>query len=544
MSILQKFTDEILIKREYIILLIISLIIFIIGLQITPGLSLDSTRYIAVAEKIITDGALYPIVLHNIPIASHATSICPPLFEYLISVFLLLGFEKLTAGGMVSLLFLAFLPFPIYYLAKEVGNRGIGYLSVLCLISMASTWYVGTYVWTETTFTFLSLSALLFCVKYLTTDHTENLLLCSFFCMLSCLTKWIGIFIGISILSVLLYRYYKENRPSGVMLLLYSIISFLPVSVLLLRNAIFKGSVYPTSVPKVNFLEIFIVPIGSILMDFLYPFYVYFYRLILRIQYNKILIRSINLNFADSLSILASIILFILLINVIVKFKANYRPVKDKILLCESKIIILPVMLYLVLYLLGLMFLKCVSPFDPLGTRFLFPVYPVIIIIFFYLYNTAISCIHELDKLKVKKCFFAFVILFLLFHSIGTSYLLLDIKDGNGQSSPEAKNFTTSNSFIFLKSNWNKLDPIYTNVNPHAMKYYLDSYLNENIFEIKKNIMLKSLDNQTILYIQTNKQNSKQILKTLTSSNMFTRCIKDDNYEVWIKVGREHEFKI
>ncbi|AKB52575.1 hypothetical protein MSBRW_3322 [Methanosarcina barkeri str. Wiesmoor] len=455
MSILQKYTNEILIKKEYIIVSIISLFIFIIGIQITPGLTVDSLRYISVAEKIVTEGALYPIEVHSSSYASYATTISPPLFEYLISAFLLLGFEKLTAGGMVSLLFLALLPFPIYYLAKEVNNRKIGYLSILFMISMVSTWYVGTYVWTEMTFTFLSLSSLYYCIKYININRTRNLLLCSIFCMLSCLTRWFGIILGISIFLVFLYRHYTENRPSRVVLLLYSIISFSPVSILLLRNILFKRSVYPTSGLRVKFLDIFIVPIGSILMDFFYPFYMYFYKLILLIYHNKISISSINLNFnfIYSLAILVSIILFILLIRLIIKFIDNYRSIKDKILLCKRKIVILPVILYLVLYLLGLMFLKCISSFDPLGTRFLFPVYPLIIIIFFYLYNTMISCLYGIDKLQVKKCFFAFVILFLLFQSIRTSYLLIYQKDGKGYSSPEVKSFTTSNSFIFLKSN-------------------------------------------------------------------------------------------
>lgn len=530
MPILQKFNDGVPIKKENVIISIISLIIFIIGLQITPWLSPDSLRYIAVAEKIITEGTLYPIELHSSPLASYATLVSPPLFEYLISVFLLFGFEKLAAGGMVSLLFLALLTFPTYYLAKEVVNRKIGYLSVLCLISMASTWYVGMYVWTETTFTFLSLSALFFCVNYLKKDCNKNLLLCSIFCMLSCLTKWVGIILSISILSVLLYKRYKENRPSGVLLLLYSVISFLPVGALLLRNIIFKGNLYPNPGSKGQFSDIFIFPIKSILRDFLNPLDII----------NPDL--ALNYKFVNYLLILVLIISSGLVIKSAVK--ANYPSLKDR-LLCKRKTFVLPVILYLVLYILGLMFLKSVSHFDDLDTRLLFPVYPLILIIFFYLYCTITSCLRESDKVKSKRCLLAFVVLFLVLQSNGTSCLLLNHKDGNGYSSPEVKSFTTSDSFIFLKDNWNKLDPIYTNVNFLAVKYYLDSYLNENIFVIDENLAQDSLDNLTILYIQTNKQDKEdQILKILANSNMFIRCIKDENYEVWIKKGREHDFKI
>jgi len=77
------------------------------------------------------------------------------------------------------------------------------------------------------------------------------------------------------------------------------------------------------------------------------------------------------------------------------------------------------------------------------------------------------------------------------------------------------------------------------------MKYYLDSNLNDNIIKINENARQKSLDNRTIFYIQTNKQkDEEQILENLMTSNMFTRCIKDESYEVWIKKGREHDFKI
>jgi hypothetical protein len=82
------------VEKDYVVMVIVSLIIFSIGLQITPGLSPDSTRYIAVAEKIITNGPWYPLTLHTDPLESWATSVIPPLFEYFIAGFLFLGFEN------------------------------------------------------------------------------------------------------------------------------------------------------------------------------------------------------------------------------------------------------------------------------------------------------------------------------------------------------------------------------------------------------------------------------------------------------------------
>ena len=543
------------VQKDFLIILTLSLIIFIIGLQITPGLEPDSTRYIAVAEKIITNGPFYPLTIHSDPLESWATSVIPPLFEYFISGFLLLGFEKLTAGGMVSLLFLAFLPFPIFYLAKEVGNRNIGYLSVLFFFTMVSTWYIGTWIFTETTFIFLSLSALLFCIKYLKYHNTEFLIFCAFFSTLSCLTRWVGIILVISIFTVLFYSCFKYQKISKTLLSSYLIISLVPVSILLIKNFfVFRGNAYPSFGSIGDFEDIFIRPISTIVQDFVFPLlyilpkFTNVSQISRHIYYNQQGGASsiiFNFDFFDgfyAVFLIVILILFVLSMYCIFKFLTNFQLIKET-LLDEKKIFILPIIIYTIFYLLGLMFLKGVSHFDDLGTKLLIPIYPLLLIIFFYMYYEMISSLHESKKAQIKRYFLIFVLLFLVTQVVSSSALLLQQRDGKQFSSEEGKIFTTSQSFIFLENKWNKSDPIFTNVRVYAMKYYLDSYFNENIYEINGNFqlvpsdgqsygnvteILNSSDKRIILFVQTNKQDKimEQLLKKPKDSDMFIRCQK------------------
>jgi len=558
-----KVHDYMPVERDFLIILTFSLIIFIIGLQITPGLSPDSIRYIAVAEKIITHGPLYPLTIHNDPLESWATSVIPPLFEYFISFLLLLGFEKLTAGGMVSLLFLALLPFPLFYLAKEVGNSTIGYLSVLFFFTMASTWYIGTWVWTETTYIFFSISALFFCIKFLKYHHTEYLILCTFFGILSCLIRWIGIVLVLSIFVVLFFSSITYKQLSKTTLSSYLIISLLPASILLVKNFfIFKGNIYPSVGSIGNFSDIVIVPVSAMVKDFVFPLVYLFPTLTNGSQISRHMYynqeagaRFITFffDFFDGFYIVfytVVLILFVLSIYCIAKFLANFQLLKEK-LSDEKKIFILPVIIYTVFYLFSLMFLKSISHFNDLATRLLIPIYPLLLILFFYLYYEMVQSLPESKKVKITRYFFIFVVLFLVTQAVASSVLLVQQRDGKQFSSEEGKIFTTSQSFIFLENNWNKSDPIFTNIMVYPMKYYLDSYFNENIYEINERFqlvpsdgqsqgnvteILNSSDKRIILFVKTNKQDKivEQLLKKPKDSQMFIRCLKDENYELWV----------
>jgi hypothetical protein len=91
-----------------------------------------------------------------------------------------------------------------------------------------------------------------------------------------------------------------------------------------------------------------------------------------------------------------------------------------------------------------------------------------------------------------------------------------------------------SNNFIFLKNHWNKSAPIFTKIDVFAMGYYLDSFLNANVFRLNESIMLKSLDDRTILYIEKNgdSKSVNKILKMVADSDMFLRSVKNENYEI------------
>jgi hypothetical protein len=162
-----------------------------------------------------------------------------------------------------------------------------------------------------------------------------------------------------------------------------------------------------------------------------------------------------------------------------------------------------------------------------------------------------VSSLQEDQKTQITRYFLLFVVVFLVTQTVASSGLLVQQRDGKQFSSEEGKSFTKSQPFIFLEKNWNKSDPIFTNVMVYPMKYYLDSYFNENIYEINERFqlvpsdgqsqgnvthILHSSDKRIILFIQTNKQDNivEQLVKKPKESQIFIRCLKDENYELWV----------
>jgi len=244
------------------------------------------------------------------------------------------------------------------------------------------------------------------------------------------------------------------------------------------------------------------------------------------------------------------VILFVLSLYCIVKFLTNFQLIKEKVL-DEKNLFILPIIVYTIFYLLSLIVLKRVSHFSDLDTRYLIPIYPLLLILFFYVYYEMVQSLPESQKAQIKRYFFIFVVLFLVTQTVASSVLLVQQRDGKQFSSEEGRIFTKSQSFIFLENNWNKSDPIFTNVEVYPMKYYLDSYFNENIYQINGNFqllpsdgqsqgnvteILQSSDKRIILFVQTNKQDKikEEILKKPRDSQMFIRCLKEENYELWV----------
>jgi hypothetical protein len=311
-----------------------------------------------------------------------------------------------------------------------------------------------------------------------------------------------------------------------------------------------------------NFLDIFIVPVSTMVKDFVFPLLYILPKLTnvsrigRHIYYNKeagVSLIDFNFDFFDgfyAVFLIVIMILFALSMYCVFKFITNFQLIKKK-LLDEKNLFILPIITYTIFYLLSLMFLKSVFPFDDLDTRLLIPIYPLLIILFFYTYYEMVASLQEAQKAHIKRYFFIFVVLFIVTQAIASSVLLVQQRDGKQFSSEEGKMFTTSQSFIFLERNWNKSDPIFSNVRVHAMKYYLDSYFNENIYQINGNFqlvhtdaqsqgnvteILNSSDKRIILFIQTNKQDTivEQLVKKPRDSQMFIQCIKDENYELWV----------
>ena len=158
-------------QKDLTLVIIYSLIALVIGVLFLlkhSGLSGDSIYYIDLAENIARGKGF---VTYPTPWLSHATAIplarCRVVYPFLVSLFIRIGLDSTLSARLVPLIFLTLIPFPMYYLTRNLYGRTIAPAATIALVFLWAFAHVGSYTWTETTFMFFILISILFLSKLL-----------------------------------------------------------------------------------------------------------------------------------------------------------------------------------------------------------------------------------------------------------------------------------------------------------------------------------------------------------------------------------------
>lgn len=169
-------------NKDLTLVIIYSLTALIIGFLFLlkhSGLSGDSIYYIDLATNIaqgkgfvmMDDHGAWLVHVRTIPLA-----ICMPVYPFLVSLFIRIGLDSTLSARLVPLIFLTLIPFPMYYLTRNLYGRTIAHAATIALVFLWAFAYVGSYTWTETTFMFFILISILFLSKLLISPN-ENIVI-------------------------------------------------------------------------------------------------------------------------------------------------------------------------------------------------------------------------------------------------------------------------------------------------------------------------------------------------------------------------------
>lgn len=451
---------------EILILSIITVVIFSIGINIETGLTPDSViKYLPVSENIFHEG-LHWFIFNN----SYETTVVPPLYEFFTVFFMIFGLDVNQSSGLVSLISLSLLTFPIFYIGKNIGGKYLGYISVLLCCSMKTMWDNGTSAMSEMLFIFLTYASILFFIQYINNNRRSDIVLSSFFLVLANWTRWIGIFLLITYLSYLLIQLYFKNDKL-INLILFSVISIPPVMLLYLRNILIGSEIYSIGKTSFSFSELFI-NLGMFFFNVLWDFFpisplMYFNEFLMEIYftyffnvlsiYDLAILIPFKLNFYYLLITACAIII---VISIMALIFYNYSK-KIKIIISSFHDKKWPLLFVLIFtFYMGILFYtETTTSLSLIDSRYLSPLYPLFIISSCKIL-LSVKNRHE-SGFRYGNSFITLIIVsFLIWQVSVTSVFLTEYGNGRGFSDPATMK---GPAYQWLQDNWNHEDDIIIN---------------------------------------------------------------------------------
>jgi hypothetical protein len=201
-----------------------------IGLSITklgPNLSADSIGYIVTGENIF-DGTGFQNYMHS------------PLYPAAIAGFMHFGCDAMQAARLIPVLSFTLLIFPLFYLAKTLGNTLIGCIVCLVCAVLAPLLRIASYAWVDMLYILILTTAILFMVLYLRIDHNKIKILCvgAFFTALCIVTSLYGIALLLTGLVIIVIKNRDRLKTACLHIILFGTISALPGFLWICRNIV------------------------------------------------------------------------------------------------------------------------------------------------------------------------------------------------------------------------------------------------------------------------------------------------------------------
>lgn len=381
-----------------------SILIFISSRLYGLGISPDSVYYISAARNLADGKGL-------IDFYGDPWIFWPPLYPVVLAFFTrIFNTDVLEVARLVNVVLFGV----IIYLSGILINRHLvssglyrltGILTIL--LSSEILQNLATMVWSETLFIFFSLIFLVSIEDYINKKKWESLILASLSVAAAIMTRYIGVFIIVTGLFVLILYFKDSLKRKLTSIFIFGFLSALPIALWLLRNLhvanTFTGD--RKSMP---------------------PSFWYNLNLTLTNIHNWLVYPYAN-------HVLKIIMLFILILLVgcflIFLIKRYYRMMSSKIMKAG------PLFLFFSIYLILILMVKSIIAGDDINWRLLSPAYiPFMILLLFAIEKFILPLQKMFSEFIVKMFLVSIVVLWIIYYPLKNSVLNVHtwITEGTG----------------------------------------------------------------------------------------------------------------
>jgi len=414
----------------------IALVVFATA-HIGMGLSPDSVVYISVARNLATGNGF--VLFDGTPLVSQ-----PPLYPLLLAwVKKLLGFDPIQSIPFVN----AIIYGGIIYISgitieqRVKHNKVICFLGGLLIIFSIPYWQVVLMAWTEVLFILFVVVFIAGVESYLQKLDNSSFLLFAVAASLACLTRYIGVVITLTGLMIILFSGESKQPKKLAHSAVFVFITTIPLGVWIIRNYLLTNTLLGPRASSIYTLSQNLRFTSQILMSWFVPADI-------AKHHSAIIFISATIGYIVGISWLNS-----------------WNKIKQAVHQ------LLPITLFVVLYLGFLMLSSTVTAYDKIDNRLLSPVFmPLCIHICFILDEIIVSFKKRLPKLPWQGILVIGFVSLLSYPISELASQMINYEDGYGGYTSRA--WQESKTILFLRSH-NLPDPypIYSN-DPPALYVY------------------------------------------------------------------------
>lgn len=373
--------------KKYAFLIAAAIVGFILVLICTskygPGVTHDSVAYIYAADS-LSHGNGYEYFGYVSPFIQW-----PPLFPTLLAGTDLLGINAVDASRFINALGFAAIIFLCgKWFFERLKNPLVALLGTLAVLFAPPLLSMSINVWTETLFVLFFVAFLITFDKYIRTDRKRWLVWASVFTALACLERYMGVtIVAIACLALLLQK--KSFKTRVINIFTFGLISCVPTLIWVIRNYIESSTLVGVRPPALVTLAHNIKLTAKTLASWVLP-------------YNNLgdVLPSAGQKLVLVLSILTVVAIAVLIVvAVCFVFKKNGRDGLIKSTINKRTILVLTG--FIIIYTIYMIISATKVAFDPIGDRYMIPVYIPLILLAILLIDNAISIFKSIGTRKL-----------------------------------------------------------------------------------------------------------------------------------------------
>lgn len=226
------------------ILVFLNLVLFFIPILVLSfmanpfgiGISPDSVNYLSASKSLITSG---DFIGFDGTLITH----WPPLFPIILASINLLGINPIDSMPYINGLILGLSSLlTFYFVRSKTQSLDISILAGFLVSTGLPLLFVSGMLWSEPIFILLILLSFVFLTNYLKKPSSANLVFLGVVCAAAFLQRYSGITLILSSSLIMLFFLEKSLRVRIIHILLFGVISCLPVATWILRNLIINGT--------------------------------------------------------------------------------------------------------------------------------------------------------------------------------------------------------------------------------------------------------------------------------------------------------------